>query len=295
MSQFPRVSIIIPTMNRRDELSATLKSLISPDLGDVEIIVVDDGSTDGAQDVEVGLVDPRIRMIKHPTNLGGCAARNSGIDAAQAPLVAFLDSDDRWLPGKLARQLETASKQPVGAPFILASNVIAQCEGKSEPHNTLAPEPGDDLSIYLMDHSQAVQTSTMLMPTWLARKVRFREGLRRHQDWDFLLRVIQAGAVLIYDREPQAIYNLDPDPSRVSLQPRRLAATLEWYKLAKPLLSRRAMHAFFVRRALSRDGLREPAAALSGLAWLATRSLPDAFALAGCLLREAPRKLQGKA
>ena len=96
----PQVSIIIPLYNKAPYLARTLTSIQRQTFSDFEIIVVDDGSTDGGADIVRALNDARVRLIRQH-NLGPGAARNAGITAARAEFVAFLDADDEWLPGYL--------------------------------------------------------------------------------------------------------------------------------------------------------------------------------------------------
>ena len=100
----PRVSIIIPTFNRRGKVIQAISSVFHQSFSDHEIIVVDDGSTDGTQSALTPF-GSRIHYLKHTTNRGVSAARNTGIRKSNAPLIAFLDSDDSWLPEKLAAQI----------------------------------------------------------------------------------------------------------------------------------------------------------------------------------------------
>lgn len=106
----PYVSVIIPTYNRGWIVKEAIDSVLAQDFGNFELIVVDDGSTDGTQGL-LGEYDEDIRVI-HQTNRGVSAARNRGIDEAVAPLVAFLDSDDLWKPQKLSRQIEFFNTHP---------------------------------------------------------------------------------------------------------------------------------------------------------------------------------------
>ncbi|RVT90209.1 glycosyltransferase family 2 protein [Sphingomonas crocodyli] len=294
MSDQPYLSIVIPTMNRKEQTVATVDALLELGLGNIEIIVVDDGSTDGSENVDLRRPGHNINFIKHGRNRGGCAARNTGIDAASADLVALLDSDDRWLPAKIDRQLEAIKRHGRDRDFIAVGNVISRRGSDEHLHNKRGPDREEDISEYLMVERQALQTSTMLLPTNLAQRIRFRDGLKRHQDWDFILRVLADGADLLYDDEPLAIYDLDLQPGRVSLQPRRLAATLEWIKLAGNLISERAGRVYFVRAALSRDGLNEPRVALRGLAWLATRSPLAIVSLIATLAQVGIQKLAAR-
>jgi glycosyltransferase involved in cell wall biosynthesis len=103
----PTISAIIPIWNRACSVGPAIESALSQALPPghaLEVIVVDDGSTDRPQDKLAGFGE-KIRLVRHSTNLGAAAARNSGCEAATGDYIAFLDSDDQWLPGKLAAQM----------------------------------------------------------------------------------------------------------------------------------------------------------------------------------------------
>jgi len=102
----PLVSVVTPVWNAAATLQETVASVRAQSLGNWEILLVDDASTDGSRDLARGLAaaDPRIRVIERESNGGAAAARNDAIRAARGRLIAFLDADDRWHPEKLARQ-----------------------------------------------------------------------------------------------------------------------------------------------------------------------------------------------
>lgn len=102
---FPRVSVVVPTYNRGNLLPRAIESALAQTFSDFELIVVDDGSTDQTTAVVRGIADRRIRLVGDATRRGPSAARNRGIREARSGLVAFLDSDDEWLPRKLEMQL----------------------------------------------------------------------------------------------------------------------------------------------------------------------------------------------
>lgn len=104
------VSVIIPTYNRSSDCKIAVESVLSQTYGDVEVLVVDDGSVDDTREVVSGL-DERVRYIRQ-ANAGVSAARNAGLDAASGEYIAFLDSDDAWLPWKLEAQLSVMCAFP---------------------------------------------------------------------------------------------------------------------------------------------------------------------------------------
>jgi glycosyltransferase involved in cell wall biosynthesis len=106
----PLVSVIIPTYNRADLVRQALASVQAQTYRDFEIVVVDDGGTDGA--FEVLSAWQELRVLRHAGRRGVSAARNTGVAAARGEWLAFLDSDDLWLPDKLARQILWLEGQP---------------------------------------------------------------------------------------------------------------------------------------------------------------------------------------
>jgi glycosyltransferase involved in cell wall biosynthesis len=106
----PTVSVIVPTFNRADVLTRALESVVSQDFADWELLVSDDGSTDSTAATVQSFQDRhglkgRLHFIRHDTNNGVSQARNRAAAAARGKFLAFLDSDDEWLPSKLTRQL----------------------------------------------------------------------------------------------------------------------------------------------------------------------------------------------
>lgn len=110
----PTVSIVIPTYNRKDELPRAIHSVIEQSYFDWEIVLIDDGSTDGTDKIAADytqLLGDRFVYL-HQKNSGCCSARNKGIEISRGKFIAFLDSDDEFAPTKLQRQLELFRKVP---------------------------------------------------------------------------------------------------------------------------------------------------------------------------------------
>lgn len=97
----PYFSVVIPTHNRPVFLKRAINSVLAQGMGDFELIVVDDASTDETEETVKSIGDPRVKYIKRPVNGGAAAARNDGVRAARGEVVAFLDDDDEYTPGFL--------------------------------------------------------------------------------------------------------------------------------------------------------------------------------------------------
>lgn len=140
---YPMVSVILPTYNRAQLVGRALRSVLDQTYRDFELIVVDDGSSDHTAEVVRSFADPRIRYLCHDENRGAAAARNTGIGAARGEYVAFLDSDDEWLPEKLRRQIEVLQEAPPTVGVIYTDMWRISKEGKKYWHSSRAmPEDG---------------------------------------------------------------------------------------------------------------------------------------------------------
>ena len=99
------VSIIIPTYNRANKLSGSVQSVLDQTYTDFKLIIVDDASTDDTEKIVSMIDDDRIQYHRLETNKGAAGARNEGVRLADSEWIAFHDSDDKWLPGKLEKQM----------------------------------------------------------------------------------------------------------------------------------------------------------------------------------------------
>ena len=110
----PTISVIIPTYNRADFIGRAIESVLDQTYQDFEIIVIDDGSKDNTENIVKSFDDTRITYIRLKDNKGAAVARNTGIGTARGKFIAFQDSDDEWLPQKLAKQMEVFEKVDSG-------------------------------------------------------------------------------------------------------------------------------------------------------------------------------------
>jgi glycosyltransferase involved in cell wall biosynthesis len=118
------VSTVIPAFNAKRFIARALDSALLQGISDSEIIVVDDGSTDGTREIVESYANRGVRLLCHGKRTGAAGARNSGILAARGEYVAFLDADDEWLPGKLSRQLSVIAQDPAMTFVSCRANLV---------------------------------------------------------------------------------------------------------------------------------------------------------------------------
>ena len=195
MVAVPLVSVIIPAFNRAAVIRRAIDSVLRQSFGDFEIIVVDDGSSDGTA-VQACQCDPRLRVLRHEMNRGAAAARNTGIRAALGTVIAFLDSDDEWLPQKLDRQV--AALQPAPAKVLMSTTGYWMLRERSREIRARTPKN-------VADWGAAMRSGCVLSPGSTAMMRReafaihgpFDEQLRRLEDWDWLLRYVAKHDILV--------------------------------------------------------------------------------------------------
>ena len=127
----PVVSVIIPTYNRAHLIGRAIRSVLDQTYQDWELIVVDDASTDDIPGIVKGFTDGRVKYIRHDENKGAAAARNTGIQAARGAYIAFLDSDDEWLPEKLERQVQAFESSDAQVGVIYTGTIAVSQSGEA--------------------------------------------------------------------------------------------------------------------------------------------------------------------
>ena len=188
----PAVSIVIPTFNRADLLGGALDSVLAQTTGDWECVVADDGSMDGTPDVVASRAggDSRIRLVRIEHGGSPGRSRNAGIRECRGDLIAFLDDDDLWLPGKLASQIALFAGEPNAAMVCARVDRFGDAEGPWP--RSLSKSP--DLRSLLSSNSIACST-VVVRRSALDRSGLFDETLLRAQDLDLWLRLLVAGPI----------------------------------------------------------------------------------------------------
>jgi glycosyltransferase involved in cell wall biosynthesis len=185
----PAVSIIIPVYNRAASIGRALASVVAQSVDDWELIVVDDGSTDNTPDIVAALDESRLRLIRHPVNRGAAAARNTGIAAARGRYIAFLDSDDEWMPLKLQVQLHVLDA-PDGPDAVTGGFIMHR---KTDGATTVRHPSSDPRGWFyaFLDGCYVAPGSTLMVRRSCFETVgAMDETLPRFEDWDWFFRFI---------------------------------------------------------------------------------------------------------
>jgi glycosyltransferase involved in cell wall biosynthesis len=191
----PLVTVVLPTHNRAALVGRAIASVLAQTYRELELIVVDDGSTDETMAVVSAVVDARVRLLRLDAQRGASFARNRGLDAAAGTLVAFIDSDDAWHEQKLGRQVAALGAASTGAVLCVCSMEVTQGQRRHFVRYRDEEVDGDTA------RARLVSGTGVGTPCWLARTGAIRaaggfdESLPRMQDYECALRLAGVGGV----------------------------------------------------------------------------------------------------
>ncbi len=233
-SASPLVSIVMPAYNSASFIGEALDSCLAQTYSPCEMIVVDDGSTDGTRDLLTARYGDRIRYFFQP-NAGAAAARNQGIRAARGEFVQFCDADDRLLPAKIERCVAAVHHQPdVGVVYTRYRHVLA--DGRTPaPFEDPPLLSGDVFCDLLLSNANAILTSACLVRRDALLAVGLfdeQPGLRCSEDWDLFLRLAAQYQYASLD-EVLVLYRRHPG---------ELTASPYWSALGRLITVQKARH-----------------------------------------------------
>jgi len=191
MSGEPTVSVVIPTMDRADRLERAVESVVDQTYDDIEIVVVDGGSTDRTPDLvseyQQRLGKTRVTYLRNENPQGLPAARNQGVRATDADLLAFLDDDDRWEPSKTERQVKQFQSRPdIGLSY---TGRVSRTDDGEHVH-TAQPSLEDEVFPALLVRNHIGSPSRVMVSAAAFDAVGgFDAGLKYQEDWEFYLRI----------------------------------------------------------------------------------------------------------
>lgn len=221
----PLVSVVVPTYNRGRLLPRCIESILAQTYQNLEVLVVDDGSTDDTRDVVGGLAaDARVRYLPLPTNQGANAARNAGIRQSTGALVAFLDSDDEWLSEKLAVQVDAFRTLPEPFGAVYCAYFVKHDHRRRALLPQVVEVDGNALPVLLNGWCPATPSMFMLRrDVFSAAGIYFDEEMRTLQDLDFWIRLADRYQFKFVPQRLVIKHNHLADQASMNL-PKRIAA-----------------------------------------------------------------------
>lgn len=193
------VSVIIPTYGGADFLSRCVDSVLSQTYKNIEIIVVDDNGLGSTKQKETATIMEKYRSISnvkyicHKVNKNGSAARNTGVKNSNGEYIALLDDDDVFLPEKIKRQVELLSSLSLDYGAVYCSHETFLGESRvGEEHAVM---DGQFIYDYMMHRIEIASSSLMVRRNVWEELGGFDESFKRHQDWEFLVRLLNKYAI----------------------------------------------------------------------------------------------------
>jgi len=187
----PLVTVVITTFNRERYLPSAIRSVLNQTMPDFELLILDNSSSDGTEQVVKSFDDPRMRHIRHPPITIG-AQRNLGLREARGEFVAFLDDDDEWLPAKLERQLGVFRNGPPDLALVYGGFVRIDSEGRE--FATHRPVLQGRILLDLLWHRDAFTGSAsnpLMKVSFLRGLGGYNDELCTSEDWELYLRLAE--------------------------------------------------------------------------------------------------------
>lgn len=185
----PLITVVIPVYNGEKTIRETIQSVFNQSLSDLELLVINDGSTDSTLEIASQIQDERLKVYTYP-NAGLAASRNRGISLAKSEYISFIDADDLWTPDKLESQLKALQKNPEAAVVYSWTDWIdesSQLLGKGS-HNT---QQGEVLPQLLLNDFVANGSNCLIKMQAFREVGGFDETLTAVEDWDMWLRLAE--------------------------------------------------------------------------------------------------------
>lgn len=188
MNNEPKISVVIPTYNKAQSLKKAIESVLNQTYQNLEVIVIDDGSTDETKEVVKSFKDPRI-IYFWKKNKGPASARNMGIKRAKGKYIAFLDSDDLWLKEKLEKQIDFMERNPETG--LLGTGCYEVTDKGKAIGKKIFPRKNKVLQKDLIKYNPFIQSSIMTKREVFDKVGLYDEKFRESEDYELWLRLAE--------------------------------------------------------------------------------------------------------
>ena len=180
------ISVVIPSYNRAKTIRMAVDSVLNQTYRDIELIIIDDASTDETGDIITRIADERIRYLRLEQRSGACNARNIGALSAKGEFIAFQDSDDKWCLDKLEKQYRFMVDKNLDFSFCGMTRIMLENPNRKYYYPNVDMDDNKDYFDQLL-YLNRVGTQTIMCKRECFEKIHFDITLKRFQDWDFAL------------------------------------------------------------------------------------------------------------
>lgn len=234
MSEIPKVSVIIPSYNSGKYLNEAIESATNQTYKNLEIIIVNDGSSDNTKEIakDWQKKDERIKYLKHQTNQGLAKARNTGIKNSQSEYITFLDADDIWLPQKIEIQIKKIKE--LDADLVFSNWYIWDPEKgiKVKAFETNPIQNKDLLNLFIKKNFGNPSTA-FLKKSSLEKVGLFDENLKSSEDYDLWLRFLLKKMKIAFYPEPLIYSRKHPEQMSENTYTMRISRLAVFKKIAR--------------------------------------------------------------
>jgi len=247
LGYMPLVSIIIPAHNRELYLEKAVRSVLEQTLADLEVIIVNDASTDNTGPIAEQLAqeDTRVRVIHHQENKLRSGAINTGLDTAQGRYICFLDSDDYYLNNKLERQVSFLESHPENDGIYGDYEILLENATETKPANALPSTEGVLTRLIAKAQGEEIEvmpggyipSCSILIRSSVFNTIRFDTTLRNMEDLDMWLQILGKGFILT--RLPGSTYVYRRHGEQKSGNPEKM-------KLARALIEEKLLNGSYL-------------------------------------------------
>ena len=210
----PQFSVIIPLYNKAPYVQKTVGSVLAQTFGDYELIIIDNGSTDGSSEIVAGFTDPHIRIVRLEKNVGVSNARNKGVELSTAPYITFLDADDWWEPTFLEEMAGLIARHPdasiYGTGYYIVKNG-KKCIAPIGVEETFIEGEINYCQVYAKTLCMPLTSITVAIPRAIFDETGgFKPNLKMGEDFDLWIRIALKHKVVFLNK-PLSNYNQDVD------------------------------------------------------------------------------------
>ena len=247
------ISVIIPTFNRKAAVIRAIKSVLNQTYKNIEVLVIDDASTDGTEEVIKNISDIRVKYFKLEKNTKGTMPRNFGIEKSAGEYIAFLDSDDEWLPSKLELQLGYMKSHETPNDSVLCFTNASILINKKKTVEVKNEECffEDDIVNYIFEKNSFVQTSTFMIRADIAKQVQFDPTLTKHQDYDFCIRLQNNGVKFLLFDKNLTLYYSDINSNQISsFSVEKIKTSMDWFNKNEKYFNENSKRMFIIQNYL---------------------------------------------